>query len=265
MIKYIVTSIIASIAVISSAQTPDIQVHHFIECQYIGSVPSVDLYTHDFANAVVEITPTGLPLMKVDLLMINESVDSVHWIVSRTRIAVDTSWNDELCWGPYDAPFGGQCITAESMDTNYWEGPCTGTYIFDGAAGDTATLNVHVWPNLNQSGCGTYRYYVGTCAEPYLDSVDISICFSVGINELSEAGLNVNISPNPAKESFRITTASNEIVHYLIYNAAGQKMSSGSFTNEEVIDAGKLENGMYFVQIQSTNGRETIEKFIINK
>ncbi|MFT6500744.1 MAG: hypothetical protein ACJASQ_000853 [Crocinitomicaceae bacterium] len=263
--KLILSSLIVLSAFLSNAQAPTITIDNsMVGTQYIGTVPFPDLFTHNFASEVIETTPTGVPEMINELHFTNETTDSAYWIVSRRRISVDTSWNDFLCWGHESDPFGGQCIDGEDMDSSIWEGPCLQTYIVGLAAGEYGKVSSHIFPNLNQSGCGTYRYYVGDCNDPFADSVDISICFSVGIDALNKPELLVKIAPNPANDHFKITSESPLELNYSIANSLGQVIDSGAFINNHSVATSRFENGIYFVKITNgTVGLKT-ERIIIN-
>lgn len=262
MKKLILSSLIILTALISNAQSPSITIDHKVQTWYIGSVPTVDLYTHNFANEVIETTPAG-PQMVIDLFVENMSGNTIEWIASRRRINVDASWNDFLCWGHSTDNFGGQCIGEQQMDTNIWVDDCAGIFAVDVAPGDSAVLSAHIDPNLSQSGCGTYRYYIGTCANPFIDSVDINICYTVGLDE-NEATLNVSIAPNPAKESINIATSNNAPSTYKLHNSVGQEVMSGAFVEATKLDATNLENGVYFIIVEAEGLKAKTEKIIIN-
>jgi hypothetical protein len=263
--KLILSSFIVLSAFISNAQDPTITLDNsMIGTLYIGTVPLPDLFTHNFSNEVIETTPTGEAEMINELHFTNETSDSVFWIVSRRRISVDTSWNDFLCWGHESDPFGGQCIDGEDMDSSIWEGPCLESYIVGLAAGEYGKVSSHIFPNLNQSGCGTYRYYVGDCNDPFSDSVDVSVCFSVGIDELDGSELSVKIAPNPANGIFQISTESSEIMNYRVVNAIGQTVNSGVFTKIHTVEASQFEGGLYFVTVTDESGRTKTNRIVVN-
>jgi len=250
---------------ISNAQAPYISVEHVTATQYIGTVPLVDFYTHNFTNEVIETTPTGGNEMIIDLVVENQSGGPVEWIVSRTRIGVDTAtWEDFVCWGHSTDPFGGQCIDAVTMDTNFWTGPCVPSYTIDIAAGDSGRISAHIFPNLNESGCGVYRYYVGTCADPFLDSVDISVCYSLGLDEINNQEFSLIVAPNPANNIILLTANLDESMQFELYNSLGQIVESGSFKNTEFIDASTLDDGIYFVTVYGEGSLRKTEKIIIN-
>jgi hypothetical protein len=150
------------------------------------------------------------------------------------------------------------------MDSALWTGACNSQYIVKLADGEHGEVSSHIFPNLNQSGCGTYRYYVGDCNNPYLDSVDISVCYTLGTNELDDSELSVSVSPNPASDHFKISSKSNQELNYSIANSLDQVINSGAFINDTIIETSSFENGIYFVKITNgTVGLKT-ERIIIN-
>jgi hypothetical protein len=261
----ILSSLIVLSAFHSNAQSPVITFGDTLESTiYIGTVPTATLHTHDFTGEVIETTPLGGTEMVNELFIENQTGDSLFLIVSRRRIGVDTSWVDFLCWGHETAQFGGQCIDAVTMDSALWTGACNSQYIVKLADGEHGEVSSHIFPNLNQSGCGTYRYYVGDCNNPYLDSVDISVCYTLGTNELDDSELSVSVSPNPANDHFKITSESPLELNYSIANSLGQVIDSGVFINDTIIEISSFENGIYFVKITNgTVGLKT-ERIIIN-
>jgi len=97
----------------------------------------------------------------------------------------------------------------------------------------------------------------------------------VGMNDLSKSGADVQIFPNPfgTETTIQINCSSQSQAYICVFNNSGQKVaellndsfSAGSrtFTWNGISDNGyKLENGLYFVQIQ-LNGYSEIRKVII--
>jgi hypothetical protein len=261
----ILSSLIVLSAFISNAQSPVILFGDtLVSTIYIGTVPTANLHTYDFRGEIIQTTPAGGTEMVNELFIENQTGDSLFLIVSRRRIGVDTSWVDFLCWGHETAPFGGQCIDAVTMDSALWTGACNSQYIVKLADGEHGEVSSHIFPNLNQSGCGTYRYYVGDCNNPYLDSVDISVCYTLGINELDNSELSISVSPNPANNVFQISTESSEIMNYSVVNAIGQTVNSGVFTKNHTVEASQFEGGLYFVTVTDESGRTKTNRIVVN-
>ena len=70
-----------------------------------------------------------------------------------------------------------------------------------------------------------------------------------GIEELSS---EVQIMPNPANDSFRISNLDKD-EEMSIYSMTGQKVMSEIVTDNQTIDISHLANGLYFVKIGSQN------------
>ena len=77
------------------------------------------------------------------------------------------------------------------------------------------------------------------------------------IEELAEP-LNFQISPNPAKNYFRIATSSS-IKSIEVFDLLGHLISSAVYTNQQSIKVNLdgIEPGVYLVTIHSSNGNET--------
>lgn len=70
-----------------------------------------------------------------------------------------------------------------------------------------------------------------------------------GIEELSS---EIQIMPNPANDSFRISNLGKD-EEMSIYTMTGQKVMSETVTDNQTVDISHLANGLYFVKIGSQN------------
>lgn len=251
-------------AVVLNAQTLVTTIDTTFGTYYIGSVPSIDLYTHNFSNEVIETTP-NFTLTNTDMVLRleveNQSGSQVERIVSRRRIGVDPNWDDFLTWAHQDDMFGGLCFSVEFMDSSIWTSPCQISMLtLDD--GEHAKLEVHINPDMSVSGCGTYRYYFGSCSDPFMDSVDVSVCYTVGLNEDGVIA-DFSVAPNPAQEVINVSTTNSGTCFYKLYNSVGQEVMADSFIGTTKIDAKEFENGIYFVIIESSGNSPLKKKIII--
>ena len=70
-----------------------------------------------------------------------------------------------------------------------------------------------------------------------------------GIEEMTS---EIQIMPNPANDSFRVSNLVKD-EEMSIYSMAGQKVMEGTVSNEQTIDISALANGLYLVKIGSQN------------
>ena len=69
---------------------------------------------------------------------------------------------------------------------------------------------------------------------------------------------NINLYPNPTKDSF--TVEGENLVNVMVYNALGQLVYSQECQgNSTVVNLGNTESGIYMVKIVTVNG-ESIQK-----
>jgi len=90
---------------------------------------------------------------------------------------------------------------------------------------------------------------------------DYKVCHSIPIttNSISSVFSNssIKIYPNPSTNQLRITNYElrNSTAEYSIYSIMGQIIMSGKLQNETtIINVESLAKGMYFLQIQSSEG-----------
>ena len=77
------------------------------------------------------------------------------------------------------------------------------------APDDSVELKVQIWPDYNDPGTYTYRYYVGTPVNPKMDSMDIEMILTPV--SVPEATLTVGIHPNPASNSINVEAEGFEL------------------------------------------------------
>lgn len=152
-------------------------------------------------------------------------------------------------------------------------------------------------PNLNDVDCGTFvtiitntvngvadlnfngtinyspdNGFVGTDSLTYSICNDLvttqcdtaSIYYSIvsGINEIGEN--LIQFYPNPAKNTLNILVDVNKLIHVNIINTLGERVLSSTFNNSTIVDLSSLNNGIYFVEIE-TDGKKSIRKLQVIK
>jgi hypothetical protein len=75
----------------------------------------------------------------------------------------------------------------------------------------------------------------------------------------------LSVFPNPARESFKITSA-QRIVHWVMYDSVMRQMVSNEVNGYQVdADCSHLQDGIYFLTIVAEDGKTVTQKIIINK
>ena len=75
--------------------------------------------------------------------------------------------------------------------------------------------------------------------------------------------LDFNFSPNPATNTLKINTASQEKISYQLYNMLGLSLVQNSFTNSTTINVANLPNGFYILKLLSENGAAAQQKILV--
>ena len=227
---------------------------------YTGSVSQANFATHDFSGETAEFTPIGQNEIVVDLHIENHTGETVSWIVSRRRVNEISSWTDFLCWGHETDNTGGLCIDAGSMDSSIYSMPSqTGVTIQDSEAG---ILAAHINPDQNAPGCVTYRYYVGTGAAPFTDSVDIEVCFSLNVDDNSQ--IELNVAPNPVNDFVKISSNGAEGSMIEIVDVFGNSVRTEMMDGaSKTINTADLKNGVYFLRLIGEEIPITSKKIVV--
>ncbi len=88
---------------------------------------------------------------------------------------------------------------------------------------------------------------------------------ATGFQQVDNKELGITIYPNPARDiiyiEFTNPSVSHEQFNYTLYNAIGQKVLEGKLENNK-IPIKKISKGIYFLELNSANGRE-IKRIII--
>lgn len=73
---------------------------------------------------------------------------------------------------------------------------------------------------------------------------------------------NLTIFPNPVKDILTINALEQSFNNYKIYNLTGQIVLKNYLKNQNKINVSSLNNGIYFIKITSSKGKEIIKKII---
>ena len=126
--------------------------------------------------------------------------------------------------------------------------------------------NFHYWVRVTQGGCTSKYYFVGNNNEypvPYIRNIFL--------DQVSIPGTHVTVYPNPSSGVFSISmkgfTGTNALVE--IYNVLGERVHSQSLNLDANPDyllpyrGNKLESGIYFLRIQTSQEESALVSFII--
>lgn len=89
--------------------------------------------------------------------------------------------------------------------------------------------------------------------------------FPVGVANVEEPASDLTIYPNPASSSIRIKLDAKQ-ASVRIFDMNGKVIIKSSITDmNNVVNCDTLNNGLYFVEVATEDGKTTIQKLVINK
>jgi hypothetical protein len=110
---------------------------------------------------------------------------------------------------------------------------------------------------------GTYYWSVQTIDQAYSGSAFAAeqsfTILATGIDE--EKDIAFKIYPNPAREIVHLSSGTNDIYEYHIFNMTGQEVLRGKFSGQAEIDVSDFDAGIYFVNVNSGTNRN-IQKLV---
>lgn len=98
-----------------------------------------------------------------------------------------------------------------------------------------------------------------TLPEPQDTTADTTI----SIREINAPNLVVSIIPNPATNWVTLNTEIEEPLDFQIYSLVGRLHLNGTIIRGKSIDVSSLENGSYFIRLQSRTGQFSVHHLII--
>jgi phosphopantetheine adenylyltransferase len=215
----------------------------------------------DYSGDTIFITAASGVAFDVPLDVHNSTGTTHAWRVTRLRIDVPSGWSDFLCWGHSTDAFGGTCFAATQMPTNPWTTPGTQQVLFDIADGEYGKLKVSIETGSSY-GTGHYRYYISDNGVSYSDSVDLFIDFTASIKQVKEE-VTVNVQPNPASDYAIITLNNADNGTIRIVDVLGNVVSKETISGTKKIDLSNFRNGVYFITIETSNGKTINRKLIV--
>ncbi|MBP6091647.1 MAG: T9SS type A sorting domain-containing protein [Crocinitomicaceae bacterium] len=182
--------------------------------------------------------------------------------ITRKKINVPTTWVDQLCWPPSCFPTGsGLSYITPNTAGNPAPIIVNGTHLTTN--GETAELKPRITIDQSTATSALYRFYVTTTTGAFLDSIDLSINFTLGIQSIKQAPV-ITLAPNPASENITVSTGIIDNATVQIMDVLGNIVYKDVITNgSKQIDVSDFKNGVYFVVIDPVGMKPTNRKLII--
>lgn len=216
--------------------------------------------TGDYAGSNFSISAPDDSEESNKILVYNNSGAPGDWIVSRRRINVPATWTDFLCWGHETDQLGGVCIDAQSMDMELYTLPGTSAVTVND--GEHAFISSYITPSFNDPGTATYRYYVGTDQNPFMDSVDFVVTLTPLSIPETKPNLSVAVQPNPATEYMVVTAQGVESATVRVVDVLGNEIVNTTITGSKSFNVSEYRNGIYFVIVESKGVRVNRKVFV---
>jgi hypothetical protein len=217
----------------------------------------------DYSGITLYVTAPNNQSFDVPLDVHNNTGITRVWRVTRFRVDVPSGWLDGICWGHSTDVFGGVCYSASSMAAmNPWTSSDNPSDLFDIANGEYGKLKVSIDADDLTGGIAHYRYYVSEDGSTYQDSVDVIVDFTASIKQVKEE-VTVNVQPNPASDYAMITLNNADNGTIRIVDVLGNVVSKETISGTKKIDLSNFRNGVYFITIETSNGKTINRKLIV--
>jgi hypothetical protein len=197
--------------------------------------------------------------LSINALINNTSGAPLDLEIKRVIFNQLASWSEQLCWATSsDGGLSGQCYN-NIQNTNPYTSP--DSYVVED--GDNGVFKATIDPNDPDFGCVDYRYYIIQDGTTVLDSIDITVCKSVSVEEL-EPALAITIAPNPASSYFTVKTNGAEGTTIKVVDVLGNVVLKETVMgSSKTITTSAFRNGIYFVMVETENQQRINRKVIV--
>ncbi len=143
--------------------------------------------------------------------------------------------------------------------------------------GVSISSSTAVTPSFTISTVGTFSVYLTVSTAngntTVMNAITTTTCTNVGINKVNSQLGSVSLYPNPSNEmaTLSLNTQNEGVITVSVYDITGhlvatpvQNHSLVNGENKFTINTSELNNGIYFVTLNTSNGKETV-KLIVNK
>jgi hypothetical protein len=187
----------------------------------------------------------------VDFIVDNDSGFDQPWKVTRINLTQPTNWENYFCWG--SAGQFGECY--DPYPDSIWTGGSVNI-----KADSSGRISVYV--TAPDYGCATYRYKISTDEVNFLDSVDLSVCYALGLEE--QMKVDFTIAPNPSSDFVTITTPEISEGRLTLTNSAGSVVYREDISGEKTtMDLRNYTSGTYFLSIEAEGKLTTTQKLTV--
>ncbi len=199
-------------------------------------------------NDTIEVNAVMDDLHTLIISQINSTSDSLFLKWAKVSSNVPAGWEISIC--------DNQLCNTNLADSGSMKPVLAGEYGF---------LLIHATPHLDSS-TAIVRYAVWDSITPsQRDTLTwiIHILPSTNTNKINSKKVDL-IYPNPANESFYISTTNQFAASYILYDSQFRNVQTGNLDFDRTrISSIDLSSGMYFIRIQDAQAEPRFHPIII--
>ncbi len=178
-----------------------------------------------------------------------DAIDDLAELEKNENIAIDILENDST----YDEEISFQII----------QGPQNGNYTL---AGTFPNISIEYQPNTDFGGLDSILYELCVAGSTLCDTAVIYLTVNFPVSIESVALMGINIYPNPVEDVLHIQGENIQAISLLSVDGKPLKiLDQGMNQGKQNINMSIYPSGIYFLQIQMTDGRRFTEKIIKGK
>jgi hypothetical protein len=125
-----------------------------------------------------------------------------------------------------------------------------------------AEMKPRITPDPSVNSYAHYRYYINE-GGAYVDSVDLKINYTLGITTSKQTPV-LTLMPNPADNYVTVSTGTAGNATMKVVDVLGNVVMTTVITDgTETINIGDFKNGVYFIQVESSEAKLMTRKLIV--
>lgn len=224
-----------------------------------GQVVSITVNGAAHTSGTSYTFPSDTNKIDVNGLVNNITASPITLSVERVILTPIASWVDDMCWATSsDGGLTGQCYNGIQASNPYLS---PDAFVIN--PGDNGVFKGTIKPKDPDYGCGDYRYYFIQDGTTILDSIDVTVCKTASVEEVTPA-LSISVAPNPASSYFKVKT--NDVVGATVQvvDVLGNVVLKETvMESSKTINTSNFRNGVYFVRVTADKQRTINRKLII--
>jgi hypothetical protein len=252
--------------IIAAAGAFTLKAQNGIEIYYNGSGADISGGTHEaylFASSS-DVVPTDANTVVYEpkFTVTNNTGENQQWRITRKQIYMPSTWGeDQLCWPPLCYNTSGTVYMTPHTVNN------PAPIVVDGTDqtqnSELAELKPRIFIDINTASYAHFRYYITKAGDNiYMDSVDITVNFSLGLNSIKSTP-EMSISPNPATDYAMINVTGIDGATMKIVDVLGNVIAKEAISGTKKLDLNNFRNGVYFVMIEAPGIKTMNRKLIV--